>query len=258
MEGIIVISPLRQLRTPEERVGMLPNASLPPPSAVRTASGEDHLLMRALQHGDEAAFVQVLDEHFPGMLRLALSHVSDRAVAEEVVQDTWVAAIEGIGRFEGRSSVKTWLYHILRNIARARGKRDDRLRPLSALQSRHAEAAGVDPLTQIVDSRAAASGHGRAALWAGHTPNPEEQLLSGELRERIEAVLATLPTRQREVILLRDVEGWTAFEVCNTLGISDTNQRVLLHRARERVRIGLRQYMEEGDLCGHEQNDHLP
>jgi RNA polymerase sigma-70 factor, ECF subfamily len=253
-----VTSPLRQLRTPEERVGLLPNASLPPPSAGRTASEEDHLFMRALRDGDESAFVQVLDEHFPGMLRVALIHVSNRAAAEEVVQDTWVAAIEGIGRFEGRSTVKTWLYHILRNIARARGKRDDRLRPLSALQSPHAEAAGTDPLTRIVDGRAAASGHGHAALWAGHNPDPEQQLLSGELRQRIQAALATLPSRQREVIVLRDVEGWSAPEVCNTLGISHTNQRVLLHRARERVRHELRKYIAEGDLCGHGQNDHLP
>jgi RNA polymerase sigma-70 factor, ECF subfamily len=252
-----VTSPLRQLRTPEERVGMLPNASLPPPSSARTASEEDHLLMRALQDGDEAAFVQVLDENFPGMLRMALSHVNDRAVAEEVVQDTWVAAIEGIGRFEGRSTVRTWLYHILRNIARARGKREDRLRPLSALQPLHAEDVGVDPLIQIVDDRTAASGHGHGALWAGHNPDPEQQLVSSELRERIEVALASLPPRQREVIVLRDVEGWSAPEVCNILGISDTNQRVLLHRARERVRHELRQYMGEGDLCGDEQNDHL-
>jgi RNA polymerase sigma-70 factor, ECF subfamily len=257
MEDTIVTSPLWQLRTPEERVGMLPNASLPPPSSARSVSEEDYLLMRALRDGDESAFVQVLDKHFPGMLHMALGHVNDRAVAEEVVQDAWVAAIEGIGRFEGRSTVKTWLYHILRNIARARGKRDDRLRPLSALQSRHAQAAGVDPVTQIVDSRAAASGHGRAALWAGYNQDPEQHLLSSELSERIEVALARLPQRQREVIVLRDVEGWTASEACNILRISDTNQRVLLHRARERVRHELRQYMGEGDLCGDEQNDHL-
>lgn len=251
-------SPLRQLRTPEERVGMLPNASLPPPPVRGTASVEDQLLLRALRNRDEAAFSQVLDDHFPGMLRIALGYVSNTAIAEEVVQDTWVAAIEGIGRFEGRSSVKTWLYHILRNIARTRGKREDRLRPLSALLSPDAAAAGVDPLSQIVGGRVEAKGSTPEALWAGRTPTPEEQLLSDELRERIEAALVKLPSRQREVIVLRDVEGWSAADVCNTLGLSDTNQRVLLHRARERVRHELRQYVGEGDLCNDDQNDYLP
>jgi RNA polymerase sigma-70 factor (ECF subfamily) len=184
--------------------------------------------------------------------------VHDRASAEEVVQDTWLAAIEGIDRFEGRSTVKTWLFHILRNIARSRGRRDDRLRPLTALQSADATATGIDPLDGVVDARSAPSGHGRAALWAGHNPDPEANLLAGELREQLDMALRTLPPRQREVIVLRDVEGWSAAEVCNILGITDTNQRVLLHRARERVRHELRRYLSGSDICGDEDDDDLP
>lgn len=250
--------PLRQLRTPEERVGMLPNASLPPPTQRSAASDEDRLLMSALRDGEESAFAKAMDIHFSSMLRLALSHVNDRASAEEVVQDTWLAAIEGIGRFEGRSTVKTWLFHILRNIARGRGRRDDRLRPLSALQSPDAAAAGIDPLDRIVDARAAAAGHGRAAQWAGHNPDPEAELLAAELRDQLETALATLTPRQREVIVLRDVEGWSAAEVCNILGVTDTNQRVLLHRARDKVRHELRQYLSGSDICRDEHDNDLP
>lgn len=250
--------PLRQLRTPEERVGMLPNASLPPPPERTAASHEDRLLLSALRDGDESAFAEVMDTYFSTMLHVALSHVTDRASAEEVVQDTWLAAIAGIGRFEGRSTVKTWLFHILRNIARSRGRRDDRLRPLTALQSADATAAGTDPLDGVVDARSAGSGHGRAALWAGHNPDPEAELLAGEMREQLDNALRTLPPRQREVIVLRDVEGWSAPEVCNFLGITDTNQRVLLHRARERVRHELRRYLSGSDICGDEHDDDLP
>ncbi|HSJ06311.1 MAG TPA: RNA polymerase sigma factor, partial [Longimicrobiales bacterium] len=175
-----------------------------------------------------------------------------RAAAEEVVQDTWLAAIEGIGRFEGRSTVRTWLFHILRNIARGRGRRDDRFRPLSILQAAGAEAVPPDPLDRVVDARAAAAGHGREALWAGRQPDPDEQLLSNELAERIDDALATLPPRQREALVLRDIEGLSAVEVCNVLGISDTNQRVLLHRARERMRHALRHYISDDASCADE------
>jgi RNA polymerase sigma-70 factor (ECF subfamily) len=236
----------------------MPNVSLPPPQERRAASDEDRLLLGALRDGDESAFAQVMDTHFSSMLRLALSHVNDRASAEEVVQDTWMVAIEGIGRFEGRSTVRTWLFHILRNIARGRGRKDDRLRPLSALQSADAAAAGIDPLERLVDARAAAAGHGHAALWAGHNSDPEAELLAGELREQLETALATLAPRQREVIVLRDVEGWSAAEVCNILGVTDTNQRVLLHRAREKVRHEMRQYLSGSDLCLDEYDDDLP
>lgn len=246
--------PLRRLRTPEERVGMLPNASLPPPPDGNVASEEDRLLLSALRDGDEVAFAQVLDAHFSTMLRVALSHVNDRAVAEDVVQDTWLAAIEGIGRFEGRSTAKTWLFRILRNIARRRGRSADRFRPLSALQSPEATAARLDPLDRVVDARVAAAGYGDAALWAGHQPDAAEQLLSEELGGQLEAAISTLPLRQRQVLVMRDVEGWAASEVCNVLGISDTNQRVLLHRARERVRHELRHYLS-GDICRGERSD---
>ena len=237
---------------------MLPHASLPPPAEPRTSTEEDRLLLRALRDGNESAFAQVMDAYYSSMLRVAQSHVKDRGTAEEVVQDTWLAAIEGIDRFEGRSTVKTWLFHILRNIARGRGRREDRFRPMSTLQSADATAAQLDPLEQVVDARDAAAGHGRAALWAGHTADPEERLLARELGVRLEAAIALLPPRQREVLTLRDVEGWASGEVCNVLGISDTNQRVLLHRARERVRHELRHYLSGSEICGDERNDDLP
>lgn len=109
----------RRLRTPEERVGMLPNACLPPPERPLEKLSEDELFLRALAGRDERAFAIVLDRSFPAMLRIALSHVADRAAAEDVIQESWLAALAGISRFEARSSVKTWLFHILRNIARS-------------------------------------------------------------------------------------------------------------------------------------------
>lgn len=236
----------RRLRTPEERVGNAANASLPPPVADETT--DEELLRRALIARDEQAFGRALDRFFPAMLRLALSHVQSRATAEEVIQETWLAALRGIDRFEGRSAVKTWLFHILRNIARGRGRRDARMRPLSDLTPVSPDAEELDPLDMIVDGRTAASGHGHVALWVGGT-DPEQELLDRELAERLEGAMALLPPRLREVIVLRDVEGWSADEVCNALEISDTNQRVMLHRARNRVRDEMRPYLSQNGSC---------
>lgn len=235
----------RHLRTPEERVGMLPNASLPPP---QIEGGEEGLLVRALRWRDEEAFGRVLDAYFPAMLRVALSHVDGRAAAEDVVQETWLAALAGIDGFEGRSSVRTWLFGILRNIARTRGRRESRMRPFGELAS-GTDGAAADPLDTVVDGRTAAAGYGLAGLWA-RSEDPERGVLARELEERIEAALSVLPPRQREVIVLRDVEGWSSAEVCNALGLSETNQRVLLHRARNRVREELKAYLTDEEPCG--------
>lgn len=231
--------PTRACRPPYERVG---------------ANPEDTLLLRALAEGDEAAFARVLDLYFPAMLRLALVYVDGRATAEEVIQETWLAAIQGIDRFEGRSSVKTWLFRILRNIARARGKRDARMRPISEFEIREADQE-MDPLDNVV--ALGGTGNGHAALWVV-TVDPAEEVLARELAARIEQAIDALPPRQREVIVLRDVEGWSAEDVCNAMGISETNQRVLLHRARGKVRRDLRWYLTEDESCGDEDEADLP
>ena len=200
--------------------------------------------MAALRRGDEAAFVQLIDMYHASLLRLARSYVSDRAVAEEVVQETWLGVIRGIDRFEGRSSLKTWIYRILTNTAKKRGVRERRTVPFSALLS------GDDGDDGVVDAdRFLAEGN----LWAGHWASPpsswgsapEERLLAGEARELIEATIATLPDSQRQVITLRDVDGWSSEEVCNVLDLTEVNQRVLLHRARAKVRQALEEYFDE-------------
>jgi RNA polymerase sigma-70 factor, ECF subfamily len=237
---------------------MLPHASLPPPAASSPAAEEDRVLLRALRERDESAFAHVLDAYFSSMLHIALGHVRDRATAEEVVQDTWLAALEGIDQFEGRSTAKTWLFHILRNIARGRGRRDDRTRSFSSLQTGDAADGAPGEPDRVAGRRVGTGEPGRDVLWAGRNPDPEELLLSRELESRIEAALAVLPRRQRDVIVLRDIEGWTAAEVCNILDVSDTNQRVLLHRARERVKHELRGYLADNDICHDEHGDHVP
>lgn len=233
---------------------MLPNASLPPPRAGEEYASEDDLLIRALKHGDERAFARATDMYFPGMLRLARSHVDSRATAEELVQETWIAAIRGIDRFEGRSAVKTWLFHILRNLARTRGRRDARMRSFSELQS--PESDGTDDRTHeiVVDSHTARGGHTHQAMWV-RSSDPEQDLLSRELASQLERALDVLPPRQREVITMRDVEGWSAEDVCNVLGISQTNQRVILHRARDRVRNELQGYLDDNACNDDDERD---
>jgi RNA polymerase sigma-70 factor (ECF subfamily) len=212
-----------------------------------TGGGEDRRLVRALRNGDESAFAELIDLYHGSMLRLARSYVSDRAVAEEVVQETWLGVIRGIDRFEGRSSLKTWIFRILTNTAKKRGARERRSVPFSALAGPDDEGGAVDA------DRFLPEGH----LWAGHWAAPpaswgeapEERLLAGEAREVIDAAIAALPESQRQVITLRDVDGWSSEEVCNVLDLSEVNQRVLLHRARARVRAALELYFadpEEG------------
>ena len=203
---------------------------------VSPAQNEDALLLRALRAGDERAFAALVDMYGPSLLRLAQLYVSSRAVAEEVVQETWLAVLTGIERFEGRSSLKTWLFRILTNKAKTRGQREGRTLPFSSLAS-----DGDEDQTAVAVERFA-----RGGAWA--TPPrgvPEERLLAGETRARVEQAISALPPNQRAVITLRDVEGLSAEEACNVLGISETNQRVLLHRARAKVRTALERYLED-------------
>lgn len=197
---------------------------------------EDAPLLDALRAGDERAFAALVDKYGPSLLRLAQLYVSSRAVAEEVVQETWLAVLTGIERFEGRSSLKTWLFRILTNKAKTRGQREGRTLPFSSLAS-----DGDEDQTAVAVERFA-----RGGAWA--TPPrgvPEERLLAGETRARVEQAISALPPNQRAVITLRDVEGLSAEEACNVLGLSETNQRVLLHRARAKVRTALERYLED-------------
>jgi len=209
------------------------------------ASTDDLYLVEQLRSGNEAAFVSLIDRYAPTMLRLAMIYVRAQAIAEEVVQETWVGILEGIHRFEGRSSLKAWMFRILTNRAITRAQREGRSIPFSSLgdiDTDHAEHA-VDP-DQFLPADHRWSGH-----WVSFPSNwqeiPEERLLSQETSDYINRAIEALPPNQREIITLRDIEGWKAEETCAFLGISEVNQRVLLHRARSKVRGVLEQYFEE-------------
>jgi RNA polymerase sigma-70 factor (ECF subfamily) len=205
---------------------------------------DDAHVVRALRDGDEAMFVQLTREWSSSMLRVAEIYVTSRAVAEEVLQETWIAVLRGVERFEGRSSLKTWVFGILTNIAKTRAQREGRTLPFSALQR-----PGVVPEPAVDAERFRPPddpewpGH-----WASHPEPwnaPEERLLGSEIRNVVERAIEELPPAQRAVITLRDVEGWPPDEVCNALGVTETNQRVLLHRARSKVRRALDEYLAE-------------
>lgn len=209
-----------------------------------STSADETALLEALRRGDEAAFLALVTMHYAAMLRLALMYVGSRAVAEEVIQETWLGVLQGLDRFEGRSSLKTWIFRILLNRARTRAQRENRTIPFSALVT---DAGSDEPAVDPAAFRP--PGDQYAGGWltppTGWDTLPEERLLSRETRQQIDAALTTLPPAQREVITLRDVDGWSASEVCDYLGISEANQRVLLHRARSRVRRALASYLDE-------------
>ena len=193
-------------------------------------------LVAALRAGDENAFRALIEMYHATLVRVARMYVSTQAVAEDVAQETWLAVIEGIDRFEGRSSFKTWLFRILTNRAKTRGIREGRSLPFSALEP---DEPSVEP------DRFNGGDHKWPGHWSVRPQDfPEERLLAGETRTVIEDAIASLPPTQQTVITLRDVEGWSAEEVCNALTLTETNQRVLLHRARSAVRKALEQYLE--------------
>jgi RNA polymerase sigma-70 factor, ECF subfamily len=206
-------------------------------------SSEDARLVEALRAGDEGTFALLMREYNGSLLRVAQIYVANRSVAEEVVQETWIAVLNGIGRFEARSSLKTWIFRILTNIAKTRAQREGRTLPFSALERPYAV-----PEPAVGPERFRPPDHER---WPGHwaakpEPWPEERLLAAETRTVVEQAIEGLPPAQRAVISLRDVEGWSAEEARNALGVSETNQRVLLHRARSKVRQALEEYFSEG------------
>src|SRR4051812_13116289 len=203
---------------------------------------DEALLIAALRRGDETAFVTLLQRYGAPMLRVAQSYVRSRAVAEEVVQETWMAVVTGVDRFEGRSTVKTWIFRILTNRAKTRGEREGRCVPFSVLIGEDEDWDGaVDPERF---GHPAYPGHWSAAPSDWRTL-PEQRLLGRETLERFRDAVHELPPRQQQVLVLRDVEGWSAEEVCIALDLSEPNQRVLLHRGRSKVRAALEPYLDD-------------
>jgi RNA polymerase sigma-70 factor, ECF subfamily len=209
------------------RVGLIPAIAVPlrKRREAPTVDEDDELVAR-LRAGEEQAFVQLVSRHHAAMVRVACSFVSSPAVAEEVVQDTWVGVLRGIEKFEGRSSFRTWLLRILVNRARSTGVRE------------HRSVAIGDAGPAVDRARFDASG-----AWMSPpqhwVEDSEERLLAEGLAEQIQAALVELPARQREVVMLRDVDGLSGREVCDALEISEANQRVLLHRGRSQLRQAL-------------------
>ena len=208
------------------------------------ASADDLYLIEQLRSGNEAAFVALIDRYANAMLRLAMAYVTAWAVAEEVVQETWLAVLEGLNRFEGRSSLKTWMFRILTNCAKTRAQREGRSIPFSTLDD-----SDTDHAEHAVDSdRFSPVDHQWPGHWVSFPSNweemPEDRMLSQETYACINRAIEALPPNQREIITLRDIQGWKAEETCSFLGISEVNQRVLLHRARSKVRGVLEKYFE--------------
>jgi RNA polymerase sigma-70 factor (ECF subfamily) len=205
----------------------------------------DEETVTALRAGDENTFRDLFRRSLPVMKRVARGYVASEAVAEEVVQDTWMAVVTGIDRFQGRSTLATWIFSILIHQAKNHSARERRSQPLSSVASEGPDAPAVDPDRFQTDDEA----------WPGHwaTPprpwqKPERRLLSLEARECLRDALAQLPDRQRLIVGLRDVDGLSADEVCNLLELSQENQRVLLHRGRARLRTVLETYVDQADV----------
>jgi RNA polymerase sigma-70 factor, ECF subfamily len=206
----------------------------------------DDETLAALRGGDEQVFVELVQQHHALMLRVASRYVRSRAVAEEVVQETWLGVLEGLDRFEGRARFTTWMFRILVNRAKTRGERERRTVPFATLAA--GEASG-EPAA-VAPDRFLGADHDR---WPHHwampprrwEESPEHNLATAETLSLVKEAIDTLPPMQRLVISMRDLDGWDGPDVCNALGVSETNQRVLLHRARSRVRGALEAYFAE-------------
>jgi RNA polymerase sigma-70 factor, ECF subfamily len=206
-----------------------------------TPASDEAALIRRLRDGDERAFEALVEQHYSTMLAVARTYVRTRAVAEEVVQEAWLGVLKGLERFEGRSSLKTWIMRIVANTAMTRGAREARSVPFSTLAPEGEEAA-VEP------ERFRGPDDGFPGHWRGYPADwqslPDEALLGQETRRVIMRAIEELPEAQRAVITLRDVTGCSAEEVCSVLDVSEGNQRVLLHRARSRVRSALERHLD--------------
>jgi len=213
-------------------------------AALAEGGHEDQLeLVRRLRAGDPSAFVELVDAWSPMLLRVALLHISTRASAEEVVQDTWLAVIRQLDRFEGRSSLRTWVFRILENQARSRGVRESRTVPWSSAPGTPGTDEDAGPTVAPSRFRGPEdrwpggwTPAGRPAAWE---PPPEEAVMAAEVRRELGRALEALPRRQRAVVELRDVHGLSSEEVCELLRLTPGNQRILLHRGRARLRVRL-------------------
>jgi len=205
----------------------------------RDASASEAALLDSLRAGDEAAFEGIVARHYATMLAVAMTYVKGRATAEEVVQETWLGVIQGLDRFEGRSSLKTWILSILVHKAKSRGVREARSVPFASLGP---EEPAVAP-ERFRDRGESYPGHWRAFPrdWSASAASAVQD------RETLRVVMgaiAALPPAQQTVIRMRDVEGFSPGEVCTALDVSEGNQRVLLHRARSRVRAALEDHLD--------------
>jgi RNA polymerase sigma-70 factor, ECF subfamily len=200
-----------------------------PAAGERRTLPDDRALLARLLAGDEAAFAAMVEAYSGPMLRLARAFVASQAVAEEVLQETWMAVLRGLPRFEGRSSLRTWLFRILTNRAKTRGIREGRTVPFTSLGP--AETPEMEPARFEFDGN-----HWRQPPRSSEADTPERLALLAEVRRLVEAAVEELPDKQRAVITLRDLELCSSEEVCNILDIAETYQRVLLHRARTRIR----------------------
>lgn len=205
---------------------------------------DEHPLLEQIRSGDEDAFERLVIRYSPTLLRVARGYVPSQAVAEEVVQDTWLGVLNGIDRFEGRSSLRSWIFQILLNQARTRGERERRTVPFATFGT---DEAGGELTAVDVDRFLPADADQWPHHWA--TPprrwseSPEQALEDAETMTVVRDAIDVLPTAQRLVITMRDLEGWPAEEVCEVLELTQGNQRVLLHRARSRVRAALEAHL---------------
>ena len=211
---------------------------------ISNTGRQERKLVQALRQGNEAAIGSLIERYHNRLVRLAQSFVNSQAVAEEVVQDTWLAVLQSIDRFEGRSSLKTWIFRILTNIAKSRGRRENRY------VSFISEDQGPDTETNFSLGRKRfptdefLGNHSTCQLTTWDDKTPDRLLESKEILAQIEKAIQTLPSNQRQVIILRDIEGVDSEEICQILNITSTNQRVLLHRARSKVRWALNPYLQ--------------
>ena len=226
----------------------IPDSLVPHHAHETKASSDDEAneieLVQALRNGNESAFSSLVDQYHTRLLRLARAYVPSEAVAEEVVQETWMAVLEGIHRFEGRSSIKTWLFQILSNRAKTRGKRESRYVSFSEATpgSDQDDDLALEPERFHTSGTLTGQWDLPPTTWDEHTP--ERLLLSKEGMAQVEHAIQSLPANQREVMILRDIEGMDSEDICKLLHITQSNERVLLHRARTKVRSMLNEYIQ--------------